>query len=65
MDRLRWDILRLGSLFLRLAKKRLTPAGRTALAGLFLSALLGFDTNGSTAYQSFCFLAVLLLFSWL
>ncbi|MBI5209126.1 MAG: DUF58 domain-containing protein [Elusimicrobia bacterium] len=65
MDRLRWRLLHGGSGFLRFVDRRFTPAGRAALAGLAASAVLGFDTNQSMAYQSFTFLAALILLAML
>ncbi|MBI5622902.1 MAG: DUF58 domain-containing protein [Elusimicrobia bacterium] len=63
LERLRWGSFRLGSRILHFADQRFTPAGRLGLAGVVLSAVAGFDTNASMAYQAFCFLTALLCLS--
>jgi uncharacterized protein (DUF58 family) len=45
--------------------RRFTPAGRFALAGLITAAAVGLDTNQTTAYQAFTFLAALFCGSFL
>jgi len=45
--------------------RRFTKSGKFALACFILAALLGLDTNQTTTYQAFTFLAVLLLVSLL
>ncbi|MBL9169859.1 MAG: DUF58 domain-containing protein [Verrucomicrobiales bacterium] len=49
-------------LFLR---GRLTPAGSTLLAAILFTGIIAFDTESSLSYQTFAFLACLLLFALL
>ncbi|MBI4677324.1 MAG: DUF58 domain-containing protein [Elusimicrobia bacterium] len=65
MERLRWRLLRFEHAATRVLRQRFTPAGQAALAGLTASAIVGVDTNGSMAYQAFCFLVALLALSML
>ena len=58
-DRWRYRALRLGTAVLELLRRRLTPAGQVTLAGLVLSAALGFDTTRNMSYQTFTLLAAL------
>jgi uncharacterized protein (DUF58 family) len=61
MDRLRHLQMMAYSSIRHWIGRRLTPAGRLALGALTASALLGFDTTQSMAYQAFTFLLALLL----
>ncbi|MBI5202300.1 MAG: DUF58 domain-containing protein [Elusimicrobia bacterium] len=63
-DRLVHFFLRGGGRFFPWVRRRFTPVGQTALAGLLASAVWGVDTNQSMAYQGFTFLASLLLLAW-
>ncbi len=63
IDRIAWRLLRLSSSLRYLLASRFTRAGNMALAGLFLAAVFGLDTNFNQAYQLFTLLLALLLLS--
>lgn len=65
LDRWRYRALRYAYSLVFWVRRRFTPAGRLALAGLVLSGALGLDTDQNTAYQAFTFLFALLALAML
>ncbi len=59
-DRLRHGLLWANGSVRYWLRRRLTPAGQVVLGALVASAVLGFDTSKSMAYQAFAFLASVL-----